>query len=51
MTKRYCVVLDVDGVILYTSFIFEEILKLGLKGDKRWDYFHANCNSDKVKTI
>lgn len=48
---KNCIVLDVDGVILNTAFLFKEIFDLGLKGDKMWDYFHENCNSDKVKLI
>jgi predicted secreted acid phosphatase len=49
--KENCIVLDVDGVILDTFFIFEEIFELKLKGDDMWDYFHSNCNSEKVKII
>lgn len=46
---KNCIVLDVDGVILNTAFIFTEIFNLGLKGDEMWNYFHKNCNSNKVE--
>lgn len=49
--KRKAVVLDVDGVLLDTFFIFEDISTLKLEGDARWDYFHENCNSDNVHLI
>ena len=48
---RNCIVLDVDGVILNTAFLFEEIFNLKLKGDAMWDYFHKECNTDRVKLI
>lgn len=48
---RNAVVFDVDGVLLNTSFIFKEILDLKLRGDAKWDYFMANCNSDRVTAI
>ena len=51
MYKKNVVVLDLDGVILDTAFLFNEIFELKLKGNAMWDYFHANCNSDKVKLI
>ena len=49
--KKKAIVLDVDGVILNTAFLFEEIYSLKLKGDAMWDYFHKNCNSEKVNLI
>lgn len=49
--KKRAIVLDVDGVILNSAFIFDEIFKLGLKGDAMWDYFHEHCNSERVKVI
>ena len=48
---RECFVVDIDGVILDTAFIFDEIFEKKLKGDEMWDYFHANCNGDRVKVI
>ena len=51
MTKKNCIVLDVDVVILNTAFLCEEIFELKLKGDDMWDYFHAHCNSDRVKLL
>lgn len=49
--KEKAIVFDIDGVMLDTAFLFEEIFKLGLKGDAMWNYFHENCNSEKVKFI
>lgn len=49
--KQRCIVCDIDGVILFSEFIFEDILKLGLKGDDKWAYFDANCNSDRVELM
>lgn len=51
MTKRKAIVLDIDGVILNTAFLFDEIQELNLKGEAMWDYFHSNCNSQKVELI
>ena len=45
------VVLDIDGLILNTEYIFQELLDLGLKGDEKWEYFHKNCNSDKTELM
>lgn len=46
--KDTCVVIDIDGVILKSGFIINEIFEKGLKGNKKWDYFYKHCNSDKV---
>ena len=51
MDKKRTIVLDVDGVILNTAFLFGEIFDLRLKGTAMWDYFHEHCNSDRVKLI
>lgn len=51
MTKKKCIVCDVDGVLLNSSFIIKEIFKKELKGNAKWDYFYAHCNSDKVTPI
>lgn len=51
MPKDKAIIFDIDGVLLDTSFIFEEIFELKLKGDAKWDYFMANCNSDRVSKI
>jgi len=47
--KHKCVVFDIDGVLLDTSFIIKEIDDKGLTGDEKWNYFYQNCNSNKVK--
>ena len=49
--KQRAIVLDVDGVCLDTEFILREIHEKGLKGDEKWDYFYANCNSDRVNVM
>lgn len=49
--KRKAIVCDIDGVLLDTQFILNEIRKLGLKGEEKWDYFCKNCNSDRVEVI
>ena len=46
--KCKAIVCDIDGVLLNTQFILDEIHKLGLKGEDKWDYFYKNCNSDRV---
>lgn len=49
MQKEKTVVFDVDGVLLKTDYIFEEIFKLKLKGDAKWDYFREHCNSERTE--
>lgn len=49
--KRKAIVCDIDGVLLDSQFIIDEIHKLGLKGDDKWEYFYQHCNSDRVKPI
>ena len=51
MTKRKAIVVDIDGVILDSSVIYKEMLKLGLKGDEKWSYFHKHCSGPKVVPI
>ena len=51
MDKPKAIILDIDGVILDTEFILSEIHEKGLKGDEMWDYFHTNCNSDRVQLM
>ena len=50
MTRK-AIVCDIDGVVLNTQFILEEIHELGLKGEDEWEYFYKHCNSDRVKAI
>ena len=49
--KPKAIVLDVDNVILDSDFILQEIHELGLKDDEMWEYFHTNCNSDRVQLM
>ena len=51
INKKDCVVCDVDGVLLDSSWIIREIYEKGLKGDTKWDYFYSKCNSEKVMPI
>ena len=46
--KEKAVVLDIDGIILDSSFILKEIHEKGLKGEEKWEYYYSNCNSDRV---
>lgn len=51
MTKEKAIVLDIDGVILDSAIILKEIYNLELRGDEMWEYFHKNCNGQKVTFI
>lgn len=46
--KPKAIVIDIDGVLLKSDIILKEIFDLGLRGDEMWDYFHQNCNSERV---
>ena len=48
---KKAIVLDIDGVLLKSDIIFEEIFNLKLRGDVKWDYFHQYCNSERVLFI
>lgn len=49
--KRKAIVCDIDGVLLNSQFILDEIHKLGLKGEEKWEYFYEHCNSNRVEVI
>ena len=51
MSKRKCIVIDIDGCLLDTDFILREIFEYKLKGEAKWDYFYDNCNSNRVEVI
>ena len=51
MCKERAIVLDIDGVILDSEIILQEIYDLKLKGDDMWEYFQKNCNSSRVTSI
>lgn len=51
MTKKKAIVLDIDGVILDSAIVLEEIYNLKLHGDEMWNYFHKHCNGPKVAFI
>ena len=47
--KQKAIVLDIDGVIFDSTFLLQEIYDRALKGDEMWEYYYANCNSDRVE--
>lgn len=49
--KRKAIVIDIDNCVLDSQFILDEIHKLGLKGNDKWEYFYKNCNSDRVQLM
>lgn len=51
MVKNRAIVIDIDGVILDSYPILEEMLHLKLTGDEKWRYFHEHCNGPKVTFI
>jgi len=51
LSKRKCIVIDIDGCLLDTDFILREIFEYKLKGEAKWDYFYDNCNSNRVEVI
>lgn len=51
MGKQKIAVLDLDGVVLNSRCILDEIHTLGLTGDDMWKYFYTNCNADRVHVI
>ena len=51
MDKQPIVVCDIDGVIFSTEYLLKEIYTLGLKGDKKWEHFYTNCNSERTHLV
>lgn len=48
MSKRKCIVIDIDGCLLDSSHIMQEAEDLDLYGDLKWDYFYNHCNDVEV---
>lgn len=48
--KVKAVIFDIDGVILDSSAIWQQVEKKGLTGDAVWDYFDKHANSEVVTT-
>lgn len=48
MLKK-AIICDIDGVLLETKHIFEEIEKVNLTGASRWDYFNRRANDHDVE--
>jgi len=42
--KRRAIVMDIDGVILNTQPLMQEILDRGFTGETKWVHFYKNCN-------
>lgn len=51
MVKDKAVVIDIDGVLLDSYPILEEMTHLKLTGNDKWEYFHKHCNGPKVTFI
>ena len=51
MAKNKAIVIDIDGVLLNSYPILEEMLHLKLTGNDKWKYFHKHCNGPKVTFI
>lgn len=48
MLKK-AIICDIDGVLLETKHIFEEIEKANLTGASKWDYFNRRANDHDVE--
>ena len=48
MLKK-AIICDIDGVLLETKHIFEEIEKANLTGASKWDYFNRRANDYDVE--
>ena len=46
---KKAIICDIDGCLLYTSHIFDEVKAQGLEGSQKWEYFNKNANRDCVK--
>lgn len=46
--KKLAIIVDIDNTFCESEFIFDEIEKLGLTGEIKWDYFHKNIDRCKV---
>ena len=44
------IVCDLDGCLFNTAWIWGVTNELGLMGEKKWDFFHKNVNSEKSCT-
>jgi len=47
--KKRAIICDIDGVLLDTKHIFENIEKYELTGDDKWDYFNRHANDYDVE--
>lgn len=49
--KRPCVVFDIDNTIVQTEWILDEMDKLHLEVEDRWQYFYDRCNSEDIELV
>lgn len=47
--KRKAIICDIDGVLLHTEHIFQDVERLGLLGADMWEYFNRHANDWKVE--
>lgn len=47
--KQKAIICDIDGVLLDTKHIFEEIEKANLAGADKWEYFNRRANDYDVE--
>lgn len=45
---KKAIICDIDGCLLNTEKVFEEILRKKLKGNDKWDYFHKQANNPSL---
>ena len=45
------IVIDIDGVVMNSDKIFQDIYNLKLKGNDMWEYFYKNCNDSRKVPI
>lgn len=43
--NKKAIICDIDGCLLNTDKIFEDIEEKGLKSEEKWQYFHKNANN------
>lgn len=47
--KPKAIIVDIDGTILDTDILFEEMYEKGIKKADRMKYFYEHCNSERIK--
>lgn len=49
--KKQAIICDIDGCLIDTRWIWGEVEKQGLNGDKMWEFFHKHANDIKKSKI